>query len=310
MKVIWAIPVLASILILLIGSTQEVAAASITIGSASPFIGPVEERSGFPFPQNAARPYDTTNNLAFQGGLAEPAVASNSISIDPFFANIHKPEFANDGFYGNGASWIPTLFPSAGEWLKIDLGDDFVIETITFGRDRLGFFDDRDPGQFIIEISSNDLVYANGNDVDDSAEYIEIVDSSALSFSGVINGPETIQVSFDPVNARFIKVTFTFTDLVIDEIQVFGAAVPEEQAQNLIEDVETLLPDSKDGTKLTTSLDKILKALDNEDTVTACDQLNKFIKDIQKLIDKGKLDEPDGQALIDSANDLKDAIPC
>jgi len=84
---------------------------------------------------------------------------------------------------------------------------------------------------------------------------------------------------------------------------------PKEQAESLIEDVEDLPLDNKDSTKLTKSLDKILKALDNEDTVTACDQLNKFIKDTQKLIDKGKLDATDGQTLIDSATDLKDTIP-
>jgi len=88
------------------------------------------------------------------------------------------------------------------------------------------------------------------------------------------------------------------------------SSLPPDAIQDLIEDVEDLPLDNKDSTKLTGSLDKILKALDNEDTVTACDQLNKFIKDTQKLIDKGKLDATDGQALIDSANDVKDAIPC
>ncbi len=85
---------------------------------------------------------------------------------------------------------------------------------------------------------------------------------------------------------------------------------PEGQAESLIEDVEALPLDNRDSTKLTKSLDRVLKALDKEDTVSACDLLNKFIKDTQKLIDKGNLDPTDGQALIDSANDLKDAIPC
>jgi len=89
-----------------------------------------------------------------------------------------------------------------------------------------------------------------------------------------------------------------------------AAQTPEEQAESLIEDVKDLTLDDVDSTKLTKSLDKILKALDNEDAVTACDQLNKFIKDTQKLIDKGKLVLAVGQPLINSANDLKDAIPC
>ena len=98
--------------------------------------------------------------------------------------------------------------------------------------------------------------------------------------------------------------------IFIDNLPNQCSIPPEEQAESLIEDVEDLPLDNDDSTKLTKSLDKILKALDNDDTVSACDQLNKFIKDTQKLIDKEKLDAADGQALIDSANDLKDDIPC
>jgi hypothetical protein len=132
--------------------------------------------------------------------------------------------FANDGFYGNGASWIPVY---SNAWLKVDLGGDFVIDTITFGRDRLDYFNDRDPGQFTVSVSSNDVVYANGNDASDSLEYTQIVDSSVLGYSGVINWDETIQVNFDPVNARFIKLEFTNPNVAIDEIQVFGPNVQE-----------------------------------------------------------------------------------
>jgi len=198
---------------------QSVIGTSITIGSASPFTGSQEQHPNYGYIQGASRPYDTTNNLAFQGTLAKPTVASSSIFTDP--TGIHRPEFANDGFYGNGKSWIPTD-SILNSWIKVDLGGDFVIDTITFGRDRLGFYDDRDPGQFTVSTSLNDAVYANGNNANDSSEYTQIVDSSLVGFSGIINGPETIQVSFDPVNARFIKLEFTNPGVSIDEIQVFG----------------------------------------------------------------------------------------
>ena len=221
----WAIPVLASILILGgFGFTQEVFAAHITSVPASPFIGPIEFRPGGPFGpgQNFAIPYDTTNNLAYQGGLALPAVGSSSLhTIFPVLIPIHGPQFANDGFYGNGAGWVPFDVPPEKSWLKVDFGCNVVIDTITFGRDRLLGFNDRDPGQFMVSIASNDAVYADGNDDNDASEYTQIVDSSG-HFSGFINGAETIQTIFDPVNTRFIKVEFAREGVFIDELQVFG----------------------------------------------------------------------------------------
>jgi len=221
MRDIWAVPIIVSILILGgFGFTQEVFADHISSVPASPFIGPIEVRPCCNPGQNSAQPYDTTGNLAYQGGLAQPAVASTSIHVQsPVATPIHQPQFANDGFYGNGASWVGF---DQNPWLKVDLGDNVVIDTITFGRDRVLGFDDRDPGQFTVSISSNDVVYANGDDSGDAGEYTQIVDSSG-HFSGIINGPETIQVIFDPVNTRFIKVEFANAGTLIDELQVFGA---------------------------------------------------------------------------------------
>ena len=56
-------------------------------------------------------------------------------------------------------------------WFKIDLGRTVLIDSITFGRGRIaGAFDDRDPGQFTIEVASSDNVYSNGDDTNDGAE--------------------------------------------------------------------------------------------------------------------------------------------
>ena len=89
---------------------------------------------------------------------------------------------------------------------------------------------------------------------------------------------------------------------------------PPEQTESLNEDVQSLIDDGtltvEDGEKLTKSLDKIIKAINNGDTVTACDQLNKLIKDTQKLIDRGDLDSLEGQPIIDAAENIKSGIPC
>ena len=81
------------------------ASPGIAIVPASALTGPSVCRGGFGSPQCLAFPYDTGSNLAYQGnGFAAPAVALNNIG--GIFSAIHEPEYANDGLYGNGASWI------------------------------------------------------------------------------------------------------------------------------------------------------------------------------------------------------------
>jgi len=193
------------------------AGALISIVPSSPLIGPEICKPGYASPQCLAIPFDTGNNLAFQGGSALPAVAKDNITMD--YNAIHQPEFANDGHYGNGASWVSD---SVNSWLKIDLGQTILINRLTFGRDRMGGFDDRDSGQFTIAVSTSDNIYANGDDSNDGTEYTQVVDSAVAGFSGIINGAETVQVSFAPVLARFVKLTVADYGTAIDEIEVFA----------------------------------------------------------------------------------------
>ena len=117
-------------------------ANQISIVPASPFTGPLQCRPTFGPPQCNFRPFDTAQDLAFQGnGSALPAVAKDVI---PSGSTIHTIANANDGHYGNGTSWIGN---SANSWLKIDLGQAALIDRVTIGRDRTGGFDDRDPGR-------------------------------------------------------------------------------------------------------------------------------------------------------------------
>ena len=214
-----------------VGSLPATAFAdTISTGSASPAVGSVLCESGFSPPQCNYQAFDTTGDVAFSGGPAAPAVSSSTI---PGFSTIHDPVFINDGLYGNGKSWISN---GSGDWLKIDLGVAQMISQIRFGRDRLGGFDDRDPGQFLIDFALSDAVYANGNDTNDATEYSNAVDSSTLGFSGSISFAQTIVVTFDaPITARYVKMTFTSTDVAIDEVEVFVVqAVPALQGAGLL----------------------------------------------------------------------------
>jgi hypothetical protein len=199
----------------------EVRADSLSVVPASPLIGPPICKPGFAPPQCTAVPFDTLLDLAFQGnGFAQPAVAKDNIPGHP---TIHMPEFANDGYYGNGSSWISN---SVNSWLKIDLGQTTAVNRVLFGRDRNGGFDDRDPGQFKIFVALADNIYANGDDSNDGIEYIQVFDSAAFGFSGFILGAQTLEAAFTPVNARFIKLQVFSLGAAIDEVQVFGVPEP------------------------------------------------------------------------------------
>jgi hypothetical protein len=213
-----------------VGMSSGAHAAVISAGAfASPFIGPVQCQSGFTSPQCTFRAFDTSGDLAFSGGPAFPAIASSTI---PVASAIHQAQFINDGFYGNGRSWIGD---TANAWLKIDLGSVQTVNQVTFGRDRLGSFDDRDPGQFKIEFALTDAIFASGDSSNDAIEYtISPIDSSALGFSGSINGADTVLVDFHstPVAARYVKMTFASLGAAIDEVEV--SMIPEPSSLALL----------------------------------------------------------------------------
>lgn len=190
------------------------AESNLSIDTATAFTGPTVCRAGFSPPQCNARPYDTAANLAYPGNGAQPAVALNTI---PGYSAIHQAQFVNDGFYGNGSSWIDT---TANSWIKVDLGCAASVDSVRFGRDRTGAFDDRDPGQVTILGAVND-VYANGDAADDSAEY-EVLFDSADEYNGAINGSQTLKASFGPTVARYLKIQFQNGGAAIDEIEVMG----------------------------------------------------------------------------------------
>lgn len=171
-------------------------------------------KPGFSVPQCVATPYDTTQNLAAQANGAAPAVARNNIAG---YAAIHQPHFANDGYYGNGASWIAS---STSSWVKIDMGQPRTFNRVSLGRDRFGGYNDRDPGQFTIQVAASDDVYANGNDANDGLEYATIFESISAGFSGNILFAETWQSRFSTVTARYIKIIVERNGACIDEVEV------------------------------------------------------------------------------------------
>jgi hypothetical protein len=173
-------------------------------------------KPGYLPPLCLAAEFDQSDDLTFPGnGSARPAVAKDTV---PGYTKIHDAAYVNDGLYGPGASWISN---SPYSWIKIDLGAVKTINTVTFGRDRLGNLNDGDPGQFIIAVALHDDIYADGNSSHDYTEYTEVYNSREAGFDGLVTGPETVEATFDPVKARFIKITFENAGTAVDEIEVF-----------------------------------------------------------------------------------------
>jgi hypothetical protein len=184
-----------------------------------------------------ATPYDTTLNLAAQVNGAAPSVARNNIAG---YAAIHQPHFANDGHYGNGASWIAA---STWSWVKIDMGQPQTFNRVSFGRDRWGAYNDRDPGQFTIQVADSDDVYANGDDLNDGTEYTTIFESSSAGFSGNIHWTETWQSRFATVTARYIKIIVERNGTCIDEVEVQNVATDTDG--DGVDDADDECPDSE-----------------------------------------------------------------
>jgi hypothetical protein len=193
----------------------------VTLVPASAFTGPEQCFASHNTPGCTQRPYDTTLNLAYQGNLpaGSPYFVVNDSSLSGGMHNVGR---LNDGLYGNGASWLSATTDS---WVKIDLGQELVIDRLRFGRDRLGYFDDRDPGPFTISVTCDDAVYADGNDDQDELEYTEVLDSNQVGFSGMVVLQDTVQGSFAPVLARFVKISFQNEGAAIDEVEIL-APVP------------------------------------------------------------------------------------
>jgi hypothetical protein len=191
-------------------------------------------KPGYLPPLCLARGFGKTESLTFQGnGVARAAVAKDNL---PGFNGSHHASHVNDGLYGNEASWISN---SAYSWIKIDLGKLTNINTVTFGRDRLGNYSDRNPGQFTIAVALSDDIYADGNSSRDNVEYTLVYDSERAGFDGSVSAAETVQAYFGSVTTRFVKITFTNPGTAIDEVEVFlvqpsvlGSAGPIERTKD------------------------------------------------------------------------------
>ncbi|HJS20531.1 MAG TPA: discoidin domain-containing protein [Anaerolineales bacterium] len=194
---------------------------AVLAATSTPVIEKIICKPGYEPPLCLAGALRKNYAMTYQGnGSARPAVAKDTI---PGFGEVHQASNLNDGLYGPGTSWVSN---SRNSWIKIDLGKAAYINTVTFGRDRLGKLNDGDPGQFVIAVALSDDAYVNGNNSNDGLEYTAVYNSKQEGFAGNISGAETVVAQFDEQVARYIKITFENQGTAIDEVEVYMVKPP------------------------------------------------------------------------------------
>ncbi len=139
-----------------------------------------------------------------------PAVKATASSTIPGHA-VHTVAHLNDGWYGNGNSWVAAAMPA---WVEIDLGAVYSVSQVWLSNDQRGEFTDRGATKL-------QILAAADRDPSSSAAAWKMVaqdrDSSLLAAHGF---------AFDSVPARWIRVEVAESNqgaVRFDEIEVYEA---------------------------------------------------------------------------------------
>ena len=149
------------------------------------------------------------DNLA-QGGTA--------FGSSEYGAGVHLITNVNDGVYGNSNSWLAN-FPAGdpNPYIGVDLGGQFTIDSIAFGRDNTGTFSDRSNGLYTLQITTaTDPATADDWTTIGTINYTS---SLSLRHQYDINGS---------VIATGLRVLVSDPNICIDELEIYGQvlAVP------------------------------------------------------------------------------------
>ena len=88
-----------------------------------------------------------------------------ALDVYPFAPATHSIPHLNDGFFGNGNSWLDDI-NGLGSYAGIGFGSAQTIASFAFGRDNLGTFGDRAVGLYTIQFTADaDLGTATWNTI-------------------------------------------------------------------------------------------------------------------------------------------------
>ncbi|MFT6899684.1 MAG: hypothetical protein ACJA13_004125 [Paraglaciecola sp.] len=131
----------------------------------------------------------------------------------------HNIAALNDGVYGNANSWIGNgATGTSGPFAGINLNGSFYLDGFAFGRDLQGGYTDRSDGTYTIQVTT--ALSPDQTTLDSLWTTLDTVS---------VNGTAIRKVySFDgPVLATGFRIIVPSTGVAIDEIELFGTAVPE-----------------------------------------------------------------------------------
>ena len=259
---IWAISVLASILILgSLGLSQNVYAASFT---------PLGDLPGGSFTSFA-------NGISSDGSVVV-GFGSSASGLEAF-------RWTSGGMVGLGD--LPG--GSFGSQARDTSSDGSVV---------VGFSSSASGGEAFIWDSTNGMQNLN----------------TVLTNAGVVLTGYTLLTATDISDDGTKIVGFARGPLGLEAFLVELPLPPEEQAQNLIEDVEDLLDDETlnagNANALIKKLEGVIKNIEQGDTDVACNELETLIDQVEAFVNSGKLSSPTSDDLISAVNEIKDSIPC
>jgi hypothetical protein len=107
----------------------------------------------------------------------------------------------------NQTSWVST---TANSWIRLDIGQITGINKVELDRNSSG----NPTPDFTISVARSDGAYQ------------EVYDSESDTSLPPVIGMETIEISFEPVLARYVKVTIADPGVVINEVRAFSVNIP------------------------------------------------------------------------------------
>jgi hypothetical protein len=104
-------------------------------------------------------------------------------------------------------AWVSN---STDSWIAVDMGQTVSINKVELERN----YSDGSKGDFTISVAQSE------------GQYKKVYDSKSDNFAQPVVGTAMIQVSFEPVLARYVKVTVADRGTVINEVKAFSVIVP------------------------------------------------------------------------------------
>jgi len=199
---------------------------------------------------------------------------------------------------------------NAGWWAKGEIGDKDFVSGIQYLMER-GYMTIPDTGESFSGYGSQEIPswiknnagwWAQGLISD--ADFVQGI--QYLMGKGIITVEPSAKLIYSKAQQIHSNVLNLATSYLTnkDSPSIYALS----SASN-VPDTTTLLP-QESADELISQLQNSIDNLNNDQTATACNQLDSFIAQVTAYVNDGKLTPAEGQPLIDVAQALKDAAAC